>query len=407
MLLGKFYDGLEIHREEKIVYARFLVPHRVISTCMAAGGLRDDLTHLYNHQSCEPAGHHRPMHAQITRRPDGYRQLVSSRHGLPHEECATLGTAANMRYAVLKHQEFRELQVIAVCTGGVETNAGRVGDPAVVYEMDGAYERVGVQEPVAHGTINTLLFVNRELTPGAMVRCVMTATEAKTAALQELAVNSRYSDGLATGTGTDQIGVASRLATGIPLTGAGKHSVLGELIGKTVHSAIRGTLALQNELTPEGQRSTVIHLERFGATKERLREDVAARLNGSDSALFRANFSCVERDPLVVAAVAALAHLRDKVVWSILPESCAPELAATYGAQIAAAVSGDITRLPAYRDHLAAASYTLTSGDLLSLAAHAMALGFREKWLDPETLETEDSTSCGTSPASGSAENGR
>jgi hypothetical protein len=46
MLLGGFYDGLEIHREEKIVYARFLVPHRVISTCMAAGGLRDDLTHL-------------------------------------------------------------------------------------------------------------------------------------------------------------------------------------------------------------------------------------------------------------------------------------------------------------------------------------------------------------------------
>jgi adenosylcobinamide amidohydrolase len=345
------------------------------------------------------------MHARITRRPDGYRRMVASRHGLPHEECATLGTAANMRYAVIKHQEFRELQVIAVCTGGVETNAGRVGDPAAVYEMDGAYERVGVQEPVAHGTINTLCFINRELTPGAMVHCVMTATEAKTAALQELAVNSRYSDGLATGTGTDQIGVASRLGTGIPLTGAGKHSVLGELIGRTVHDAVCGTLALQNEFTPEGQRSAVIHLERFGATRERLREDVATRLNGSDSALFRANFSCVERDPLVVAAVAALAHLRDKVVWSILPESCVPELAATYGAQIAAAVSGDITRLPAYRDNLAAASYTLANGNLLRLAAHAMALGFREKWLEP--LEAEDSTSSGMPHASGSAENGR
>ena len=33
------------------------------------------------------------------------------------------------------------------------------------------------------------------------VRAVMTATEAKTAALQELALSSRYSDGLATGTG--------------------------------------------------------------------------------------------------------------------------------------------------------------------------------------------------------------
>ncbi len=33
----------------------------------------------------------------------------------------------------------------------------------------------------------------------------MMATEAKTAAFQELSVNSRYSDGLAIGTGTDQI----------------------------------------------------------------------------------------------------------------------------------------------------------------------------------------------------------
>ena len=43
MLLGTYYQGVEIHREERIVYARFLVPHRVISTCPAAGGLRDDL----------------------------------------------------------------------------------------------------------------------------------------------------------------------------------------------------------------------------------------------------------------------------------------------------------------------------------------------------------------------------
>ncbi len=387
MLLARFYDGLEIHREEKIVYARFLVPHRVISTCMSAGGIRDDLTHLYNHQSCEPAGHHRPIHHLIAGQPDAYRRVVSSQHGLPPEECATLGTAANMRYAVIRQEELRDLQVVAVCTGGVETNAGRIGDPAAVYEIDGTYERVGVQEPVAHGTINTLLFVNRELTPGAMVRCVMTATEAKTAALQELAVNSRYSDGLATGTGTDQIGVASRLATGIPLTGAGKHSVLGELIGRTVHDAICGTLALQNELTPEGQRSAVIHLQRFGATREGLRENVAACLSGPESALLRENFSCVERDPLVVAAVAALAHLRDKVTWGIIPESCVPELAATYGAQVAAAVSGDYTRLPGYRDTLAAESYSFANVDLIRLAARAMALGFAEKWTEPALQE--------------------
>lgn len=383
MLLGKFYDGVEIYREEKIVHARFLIPHRVISTCHVAGGLRDDLMHLYNHQSCEPSGHQRPIHRLALQDPPAYRKVICCRLGLPDQECATLGTAANMRYAAIQRETFRDVEVVAVCTGGVETNAGRAGDPASVYESEGAFERIGTEEPVAHGTINTLLFISRELTPGAMVRAVMTATEAKTAALQELAVNSRYSDRLATGTGTDQIGVASRLNAGTPLTGAGKHCALGELIGKTVHDAVCATLALQNELTPEGQRSVVIHLERFGTTRPLLQEEVASQLSEADATLLRNNFKCVERDPLVVAAVAAIVHLRDKVAWGILPPGCVPELWATYGAQIAAAVSGDYARLDAYRQALAAKSYAFTNTGLIRLVAHAMALGFQEKWPDP------------------------
>jgi len=184
MLLRSFYGGVEIHREEKIVYGKFLTPHRVISTCGAAGGLREDLACLYNHQSGEPAGHNHHVNHMITRSPEVYRDVVAGRYGLPADRCATLGTAANMRYAAIRHESFRELEVVAVCTGGVEGNAGRAGDPASIYEKDGAFERISAQEPVEHGTINTLLFINRELTAGAMVRTVMTATEAKTAALQ-------------------------------------------------------------------------------------------------------------------------------------------------------------------------------------------------------------------------------
>jgi len=387
MLLGTYYEGVEIHREEKIVHARFLVPHRVISTCHVAGGLRDDLTHLYNHQSCEPSGHHHPVHRLVLKDPSAYRRLICARHGLPDEECATLGTAANMRYLAIQREKYRDLEVVALCTGGVETNAGRAGDPASVFESGGIFERIGKEEPLAHGTINTLLLISRELTAGAMVRAVMTATEAKTAALQELAVNSRYSDGLATGTGTDQIGIASRLHTDHPLTGAGKHCVLGELIGKAVHDAVRATLALQNELTPEGQRSAVIHLERLGTTGHLLQEEIASHLSEADATLLRNNFKCVERDPLVVAAVAAIVHLRDKVVWGILPPGCVPELWATYGAQIAAAVSGDYARLDAYRQALAARRQAFANGDLIQLVAHAMSLGFREKWLEPAAEE--------------------
>ncbi|MGD0663439.1 MAG: adenosylcobinamide amidohydrolase [Syntrophorhabdales bacterium] len=380
MLLGTYYKGVEIHREEKIIYARFLVPHRVISTCPAAGGVRDDLDYLYNHQSCEPIGHDPAALRLIGPDPQGYRSMVCRQYRLPDDRCATLGTAANMRYAITKEARFRDLAVVAVCTGGAETNAGRAGDPAVVYERDGTYERVSADDPVSHGTINTMLFISRELTPGAMVNAVMTATEAKSAALQELDVNSRYSHGIATGTGTDQIGVAARLETGIPLTSAGKHTVLGELIGKTVCGAVKATMALQDSLTPERQRSAVRHLERFGASRDSMRASVAARLGKGKGTLLAANFTVIERDPFVVAAVAALVHVRDKVAWGILPGSCAPELWATYGAQVAAAVSGIYDRLPVYRATLAAAGCTSSDRDLLSLAEHAFALGFEDKW---------------------------
>lgn len=383
MHLGTYYGGMELHRDEKIIYARFLAPHRVISTCSAAGGLREDLDYLYNHQSCEPTGHERAIHRLISRDPNSYRQLICEQYSLPKEGCATLGTAANMRNAAIRKESFRDLTVVAVCTGGVETNAGRAGDPATVYEWNGAYERVAEKETSMHGTINTMLFVNQEMTAGAMVRAVMTATEAKTAALQELVVGSRYSSGLATGTGTDQIGIAAQRNTATVLSGAGKHCVLGELIGRTVHDAIKETLMLQNGLTAESQRSIMRYVDRLGIERESLLENIAGHLLEEQAALLRKNFIVVERDPLVVAAVAALVHVNDNITWGILPAGCLPELLATYGAQVAAAVSGDYARFSEYRLALAGEGYPASSEWLARMLGHSIALGFSEKWREP------------------------
>jgi adenosylcobinamide amidohydrolase len=382
MHLSTYYDGVELHRDEKIIYARFLVPHRVLSTCPASGGLQEGLGYLYNHQSCEPIGHNRTIHRLISSDPQAYRRMICQPYALPDDTCATLGTAANMRYAAIREASFRELTVVAICTGGVEGNAGRSGDPASVYEWNGRYEQVSAQETVLHGTINTMLFINHELTHGAMVRAVMTATEAKTAALQELVVSSRYSKSLATGTGTDQIGIASRMNSGTVLTGAGNHCVMGELIGKTVHDAVLETLKLQNSLTPERCRSSVYHLQRFGISQDSLISAAEALLPEKEALLFRNNFLMIERDPLVVAAVAALVQVHDEITWQIIPSSCVFELWATHGAQIAAAVSGDYAQFPGYRAILAAAKHPQANKGLLPLVAHALALGFSEKWQD-------------------------
>jgi adenosylcobinamide amidohydrolase len=382
MKLAQFYDGIEVHRKEKIIYVKFLAPHRVLSTCRSsAGGLRDDLEYLYNHQACEPIGHHLNTHEAAVHAPDEYRRLISERHGLPAIRCATLGTAANMNNVAIVHASFRELEVVAICTGGVETNAGRAGDPASYYQVDGRFEMLDREAPeVSPGTINTMVLINRELEPGVMVSAVITATEAKTAALQELGVPSRYSDGLATGTGTDQIAVAARLGTGTPLFDAGKHSKLGELIGRTVHDAVRQALAAQNGLTPLRRCSALAHIERLGADKDAMCAGIGVFLSGEEKRLFEQNFSSINGDPPTVAAVAALVHLRDKFVWGILPESCLPEVMSSYGAQVSAAVSDKYSRLQVYRERLSQEETSTDNGPFLRLIYRAFALGFSEKW---------------------------
>ena len=67
--------------------------------------------------------------------------------------------------------------------------------------------------------------------PGILARALVTATEAKTAALQELILGSRYSSGLATGTGTDQILAISDPQAKLMISDCGKHTKPGELLG--------------------------------------------------------------------------------------------------------------------------------------------------------------------------------
>lgn len=301
--------------------------------------------------------------------------LIAARHGLPAERCATMGTAANMHTAGIAHERFRDLETVVVVTAGVETSAGRAGDPAAYHEEDGRY----VLAPHS-GTIVIMLFINRELRPGALVEAVTLATEAKTAVLQELNVPPCYSDGLATGTGTDQIAIAARLDSR-PLTGAGKHTRLGELIACSVQSALRHALVRQNGLTPARQCSTLALLRRLGAREEPFSAAICAHLNDDDAQLLKRNLLVVLNDPPTVAAVTALMHLRDQFVWDVLPHSGLPEVFASYAAQLAAAVAGRPQRLPVYRETLGHPPPSPAPLDTLDLIARAFALGFREKWV--------------------------
>ena len=50
-------DHYTLRRRGRFLAATFKRPHRALSTCRVNGGLREDLTHIANHQSCEGIAH--------------------------------------------------------------------------------------------------------------------------------------------------------------------------------------------------------------------------------------------------------------------------------------------------------------------------------------------------------------
>ncbi len=380
MKIGDYYDAVELYREEKIVYAKFLRPHRVLSTCRLNGGLRDDLEYLYNHQSCEPRAHSGTDLCHVAvKEPERYQKRIAGKAGIEFEKSASMGTAANVNNAAVAVERHLDLEVIAITTAGVGGNGGRAGDPASYYASEEGTVIIDKAPPQA-GTINTMLLINQELSQGAMVVAGTVMTEAKSSVLQELMAPSRYSEGVATGTGTDQIGIACLLGTRIQHTDANKHSKLGELIGKAVRAALFEALNLQSGLTPDSRRSSVAQLMRFGETQDSFIEGVRERLPIDTGDLFEANFLSANHDPVTVAAVQALVHVRDQFVWGVSPLGCIHDIMIGQAALLATAVGGRPIDRNEMQVKLGAYEASLQSSSLLELVHRSFAIGYAMKW---------------------------
>lgn len=360
------HECYDLTREGRFLIARLQTPHQVLSTSACNGGLCTDIRYLVNHQSCEGKGHDARFALLTQLGQTGYHHHISAERDWPPEQVALMGTAANMNYAACVVKTHAELRVCAVVTAGVEGNAGCAGDQATWHEAD---------DPHA-GTINTMLFVNWPLTPGAMARAVVTMTEGKSAALRDLAVASRYSCDLATGTGTDQYGIAAPLdATRKPKTSAGHHAKLGELIGKAVRQATLESLRWQNGLEPSHTRSIVHALRRFGMKEECLLAALGKRLSADDFALLKKNLKSVIYEPRVAASAYALAAVWDRVRYGTLSHELAAPVLRQQAAILATALAAKPAAYLSCYEQL-----RLREGDWLEIAYDALALGWRLKW---------------------------
>lgn len=231
---------------EKLLVVRFSEARRTLST---SDGLLDARAAM-NH-----AGHPQLWHklgsefmGRDGRGGKAYAEHVrvetAGRLQLATSALAGMATAADLDNLAVVTRRHGPLTVTVLATAGAKSNAIRTGLDAGTY----------IEDEAPAGTINIVLLTNIRLTDAALARALITVTEGKTAALEDLKVASTYTPAAqATGTGTDSI-IAVSGTEGPTASYTGGHSRIGELIGKASYAAVVEALGKQNGFFLPGAR---------------------------------------------------------------------------------------------------------------------------------------------------------
>ena len=365
-------ESFDLRRSGRFLVADLKAPHQVLSTSVRNGGQVNHVRHLLNHQSCEATAHHHRHRVMTEAGLDAYHDDVCGEVALPPEQTTVMGTAANMNYVAVTTEIDVDIVVTAAVTAGVAGNATAAGEPATWRESETGMQKV----PAYAGTINTMLLINRPLTPAALARVVVTMTEGKSAALHRLAVPSKRHVDLATGTGTDQYCIAAPSSGSRTLTSASPHMKLGELVGLATRNATMEALRWQNGLEASYTRGVFHALGRYGVQETTLFEDIAPLLGEADLELLKRNAKAALFEPLVGSAAHALAVVCDRVRYGTIPETVAADAMVQQAASLAASLAAQVHRWAEFRSTL----WPYANGDVKSLALRALALGWSEKW---------------------------
>ncbi len=311
MMIDTLPTGDKIHKYHRCLVVPFAGKRKVMSTSMHNGGYREDLTAVFNHDVNPGPG--MPCEYCKPGAEEKMKRFIVDDLGLAYDSVAYMATIVSMDSAAIKSESFDELAVTAIATASLEVNGGRVGEPATCYEKHG--NSINLKP----GTINIMVIVNADMTPGCMARTIITATEAKTAALQELMAGSLHSSGIATGSGTDNMMIIANAESDNVLTYAGKHGKLGELIGRMVMQAVTESLEKHMGLSKESQHSMVARLKRYHVTEktfcDKFNESTACKMTMAD---FVHRIHSVDGNGEMVAFTSLFVHLLDQLNWGLI-----------------------------------------------------------------------------------------
>ena len=368
LIKNPLFDVQRLHRS---LIVTLKTPHTVLTSSAVNGGQSDTLKYLVNFQSMEAKGHNKRLQEIVAMSDKDYHLQVASSLSIDPNRMALMGTAANVYHTSHVQKSFRDLTINVLATAGVRGNALRAGDKASWYQGDQG--SVFVKDK---GTINIIVLLNRSLSDGALAKAAMVMTEAKSAALAELAISSTQSSHPATGTGTDQFIMASPIDSKKPiLNSASGHLKLGELIGTSVKEAVLEALRVQNGLNQSSIRSVTHALGRHGLDRKKMLAQLKEQLSDDDYNFLEKNQQSVFTAPRLVAAAYAYAALLDRIQYGTFSTLVAHDILLDQAAIAAVAVSNNDVLLSDFRQQLSSKEETLQRNFVL-----AIAMGWQAKW---------------------------
>jgi adenosylcobinamide hydrolase len=281
-------------------------PLKILSSALLNGGLIE-ANGIINVQVPEGSGSDiNDMHWSG---PENFLINAANQLQLPKDNVVGLMTAAQMKNVVASTEKYDNVTLTVFVTAGA-TVAVTAGEPAA--SKSSQLQKIG--------TINVIILVDGNLTEGSMVEAVKTATEAKTVAIRELDIRSRFSGDLATGTLTDSIAIGCT-KKGEPIQYAGTFTILGELIGKCVREGVKTAIFKQENIVPN--RPLIERLEDRCISLETIVSQVSGGKITSKSPEYQKlqkQFELFLSDRKIVSLVIAALRLDEDLAKGLIPK---------------------------------------------------------------------------------------
>ena len=249
---------------------------------------------------------------EIHNNPENLLKRTVVKLGLDPEKVVGLMTAADLRKVEVFDQRNQETTLTAFVTAGVGCSA-TAGEATVSKRDSPNIKKVG--------TINIILLVDGNLIESCMVDAVKTVTEAKTVAMRELDVRSRFSGDLASGTVTDTVVVACT-KQGKPVKYAGTATVLGEMIGKAVKESVKKAIQKHEKMTANRSLTQRLKERRISIPHIiTIFSETHPTISGNSEKLgkFTEELQKILYDPEVASLVIAALRLDDDAKMGLIP----------------------------------------------------------------------------------------